>query len=284
MKLLVVTLVVSFGLNAAWAQSSSVSASPTGAGAIAAPVSVAQPTAKKKWSGSAYVGTYASIRSINEGDTINNSSTDYYLEAKRDIGNGQSLGLRVSAVRYSTQDENNDKFLVSDPQIMYRNKIMASTVRLSMPVHEWSREIGRHELRYNGGMDLYESGQLTTSLLLEGRTYAYTKNEDGQLKLRGRNGVGFTYKVNDRFEPFVNALYHTRWFNDGKGNGITTMNTKTDPNNLSRGHWLDVGATTTLASKLKLYTYLTQSRAYDANTEILDKLDTAYNVELMASF
>lgn len=280
-KVLVVASVV-LASTLAFAQSATTSS--TGA-TIATPVATAQPTAKK-WSGSAFVGNWGNLDKAVSGDETNNfSSTDYFVEAKRDIGNNQSLALRVNAIRYATSDENNDKFQVADPQIFYRNKAFQSTVRLSLPVTDYAREVGRHELRYNGGMDLYQAGKFTASLLIEGRAYAYTSDSDGQRRFRTRDGFGFTYDVTDRIQPFFNAQYDVRWANSGRGISLTNINKKSDPKNLARMHWLDLGATFTLVPKtLEMNLYATQVRDADSATELFEQSETDYNVEFMARF
>lgn len=290
------TLIVSAVSLSAMAQSSTstTAASATKAnvletpGAIVTPATVIdQAKMKKKWSGAAYMGNWGGVAAIADGESSDASSSDFFLEAKRDIGNGQSLGLRVSAIRYATSDDNDAKLVPFDPQIMYRNKILASTVRFSIPVHEYSREIGRHELRYNGGMDLYTAGKFTTSLLLEGRAYAYTENPDGQLKYRTRDGFGFEYSVTDRFQPFVNTMVDVRWVNEGRGISLVNVDrvASRDPDNLQHRTWMDVGASIKAVPKvLDIYAYLTQARMFDSNTALLDEQDTSYNIEFLAFF
>lgn len=237
-----------------------------------------------KWSTSAYIGNWGSVTAF-DGGPKNETYTDFYVEQKKDIGNGQSLGVRVHAQMYERSDENTDKVVMADPQIIYRNRRFASTTRLSFPVLDQSRLVGQHELRWNGGADLLKSGRFSATLLLEARGYGYSKDDDGQLMARTRNGVGLTYSVSDRISPFFNALYDVRWSHGGEGTTILNKNDEIDPSNLGRFDWFDLGASMVLVPKhLNFDVYVTQVRAYDSNTAFLSRDDTGYNFELSATF
>lgn len=237
-----------------------------------------------KWSTSAYIGNWGSITAF-DGGPKNQSYTDFFIEQKKDIGKGQSLGLRVHAQQYERSDENSDKIVLADPQVMYRNRRFATTVRFSFPVLDQSRLVGQHELRWNGGIEIVKSGRLSATLLLEARGYVYSRDQDGQLRARTRNGIGLSYVMSDRVSPFFNALHDVRWSHGGEGTTILNKNDETDPKNLGRFDWFDLGTSVVLIPKhLNFDVYVTQVRAFDSNTSFLLKADTGYNFELSASF
>lgn len=272
--------------GAATTSKAQIGATP-GAGSVNAPAAATIKPVPKKWSTSAYVGNWGDIGTITDSKAPKNETfTDVYLEPKRDIGKGQFLALRINGQMYQRGDSTSDKMVMGDPQLIYRNKnAFGSSVRLSAPVLKQSRITGRHELRYNGGTNLYTSGRFSVDLSLEGRAYGYTLDKDGQLMARTRNGVAFGYAVNDRITPYFNALYDVRWNNDGEGTKTSNVDEIANPANLVRKHWFDLGSSFVLAPKLlTLDLYVTQIRDYNANTTFLDKEDTGYNIELSATF
>lgn len=288
-------LLISFGLvlsaanamaqNAADAATinNSMSKNAASTGTLTAPIEKLH-SRPSKWSTSAYIGNWGDITAF-DGGPKNTSFTDIYVEPKKDIGKGQSLGLRINAQQYERGDKDKDKLVIGDPQAIYRNKVFSSSARLSMPVLEHSRLTGRHELRLNGGTDLLKNGRFTTSLLLEARGYGYTRDKDGQLMARTRNGIGLTYEINSYVTPYFNALYDVRWNNSGAGVKLLNVDQKADPSNLVRYDWFDLGATFVLVPKhLNFDAYVTQIRAFDSNTAFLSKEDTGYNFELSATF
>lgn len=64
-----------------------------------------------KWSTSVYIGNWGSITAFDSGPK-NQSFSDFFIEQKKDIGKGQSLGLRVHAQQYERSDENSDKVVL----------------------------------------------------------------------------------------------------------------------------------------------------------------------------
>jgi hypothetical protein len=279
-KMLVIASVI-LSATISFAQSSTSASGST----ISAPVSVAQPT-KKVWSGEFYLGNWGGVRSRNEGSANDSSSTDIYADLRRDIGNGQSLAVRLNAQRYQRDDADGDKLVMADPQLFYRNKnFYSSTLRLSFPVLEHSKETGRYELRYNAGTDLYSAGKFNAALILEARAYAYSENGDGQRSGRTRNGVGMAYALNDIVSPFFNALYDVRWNNSGTGIKSSNVAKTSDPASLERKHYFELGADVTLIPKvLSLMAYVAQERDFDAATELFEQNETEYNLELTAKF
>ena len=281
-SLVLVAVVLSAAV--AHAQSSTVQSAENGS-SISAPVASAQPT-KKVWSGEFFIGNWGALRARTEGSANNESNTDIYADLRRDIGNGQSLAVRLNAQRYERGDDDSDQTVIADPQLFYRNRnFYASTLRLSFPVLEHSRETGRYELRYNAGADLYSAGKFSTALILEARAYAYTKDEDGQRRARTRNGLGLSYTANDIVSPFANLLYDVKWNNGGRGIRVDNVNKESDPSNLVREHYLELGAEFNVIPKTaSLMTYVAQTRDFDSNSELFEQNETEYNVELTVKF
>ncbi|MEK6555829.1 MAG: hypothetical protein AABZ31_11340 [Bdellovibrionota bacterium] len=261
--------------------STSVKAASTGS--LSAPIETLH-IRPSKWSTSAFLGNWGDVGALNGGPK-NQSFTDVYLEPKKDIGHGQSLAFRINAQQYERGDKNKDKMVLGDPQFLYRNKVFSTSARISIPVLEQSRLTGRHEIRLNGGTDLLKLDRFTAGLLLEGRAYAYTKDNDGQLAARARNGVGLTYALSDRVSPYFNALYDIRWANSGSGSTILNVDANVNPENEVRKHWFDLGASFVVIPKhLNFDAYVTQIRDEDSNSDFLAKEDTGYNFELSATF
>ncbi len=289
MKLLILTLTVSFGASAALAQSSTVSAqaaaTSASTGTLAAPSSIIEPIKNpKKWSTTAYYGVYNGVNKVNSGDADSGEAADAFVQLRRDIGNGQKLALRVSGMYNQTDGTREDEWALYDPQFIYSFPIFQSSFRLSMPVSEWSQDIGRIELRYNGGHDMFQSGKFTVSSLVESRAYAYTKEEDGQRSFRNRLGASATYEVNPYFSPYFAAIYEVNNYYHGVGQNIEgNMRDRQEKLDVT---YLDLGAEINVIPKvLNINAYIEQARARSsgADQEIFNEDQTAYNVEFMLS-
>jgi hypothetical protein len=300
MKLLFVTLIVSFGVNAAFAQSttSTSNLSKTDAGTLTAPTSIVDSIQKPtKWSASAFYGMYQSVRSINDGiyDGVQNSkgefrgnnsgiAADAYVQVRRDIGNGQKLALRVSGMQNQTDFRRNDEWSLWDPQILYSFPVFASTLRLSFPVSEWSQDIGRWELRYNGGNDILQAGKFTLSSLVEARAYAYTVEEDGQRSYRARAGGSANYEISQYFEPYFSALYEWNGFYHGLGQNIEGE--MVDRQELLEITHLYLGAVINPIPKfLSINAYIEDARARSRGVDknLFDEEHSIYNLEFSIS-
>lgn len=295
MKLLVVTLLVSFGVNAAWAQGSTAESSTTvgsaNTGTIAAPASLIEPIKKaKKWTGTAYYGIYNDVSAVNRGDQDagnggQGAMADAFVQVRRDIGNGQKLALRINAMYNQMDDSKQSEWEMYDTQFLYSFPIFASTLRLSIPTSKWGKEIGRHELRYNGGNDMLQAGKFTLSSIVEARAYAYTKEEDGQRSVRGRLGASGAYEVNKYFTPYLAGIYEVNKYYHGTGMNIVGNPTK-DRQEKVDITYLDLGAEFNVIPKLlHINAYIEQARARSnsADQELFNEDQTAYNVEFTLS-
>lgn len=275
--------------SVALAQSSSATisseAASSSAGAIAAPISVAAPAQAKKWSAMAYYGAYSDVSVVNRQDEVQeNYQADAFVQVRRDIGNGQKLAFRVNAMRNQTDATKTDEWALFDPQFIYSFPVFASSLRLNLPVSEWSREVGRLELRYNGGNDLYKSGAFTLSSSVEGRAYSYYKEEDGQRSWRGRLGATAMYEVNSVFSPYVAAIHE--WNKYYHGLGVNIEGTLRDRDEMVRIAYLDVGAEFNVIPKvLNINAYVEQARVgnISADKNLLAEDQSAYNIEFTLS-
>ncbi|MEK6555405.1 MAG: hypothetical protein AABZ31_09205, partial [Bdellovibrionota bacterium] len=248
-KMLVIASVI-LSSTIAFAQSSSTSAATSASsGTIAAPATIIEPIKNpSKWSTSLYYGAYSDLNKANYGEVEDNYAADAFVQVRRDIGNGQKLALRVNAMRNQTDRTQTDEWDLFDPQFLYSFPVFASTLRLSLPVSDWSQDIGRYELRYNGGHDMFQSGKFTVSSLVEARAYAYTEEEDGQRAWRGRLGASAIYEINKYVSPYVAALYQA----DGNyhGTGLTLDGRMSDKKERVDSTLLDLGAEINIIPKV----------------------------------
>jgi hypothetical protein len=287
MKKFLLTASVVIAANVAMAQS----APATGASvsATAAPAK----SWRDKMSFEAYYGVWGGVNAVNRGNNSGNG-VDMYVQALRDIGKGQKLGLRVSGAQNQTNELANDKYetRLIDPQIMYKNPLNASTVRLSMPVTEVSREIGRYELRYNGGQDIVDAGRFTVGIGEELRGYAYSRDDAGQRFARARAILSPAYKLSDRLSVFSNMIYDVRWNKSGRGftyldagADINDASTKSNPRNLDRRANLEAGfSITAIPDVLSVDAYVSQLQRVDDNNtawKLFNEESTGYNLEFM---
>lgn len=259
--------------------------SPAGEGSLAAPGTILEPVKRfKDWTGAVFYSPYSGFQTVNRGEAADNYVADAFVQARRDIGGGQRMALRVNAHRNQTDADQNDEWALGDPQLIYTNPFFASTFRLSFPVMEWSQDIGRYELRYNGGWDIAKQGRMTVSGLTEARGYAYTEQNDGQRAWRGRLGASAMYEINSIVSPYVVALYQI----DGNygGEGLEVEGGMGNPASRVDKTIVDLGAEVNLIPKvLHLNAFIEQERRRDAGAdkELFAEADSTYYLEFTLS-
>ncbi len=261
----------------------------TSGGTIMAPNNTGTKSWRHKMKFQGYYGTWGTVENVNRGDNSGNG-VDMYAQAARDIGKGQTLALRVSAVQNQSNENPTDKYetVLADPQIIYKNPYYQSAVRLSFPVMETSRDSGRYELRYNGGVDVVDTGRFTLGLGQEARAYGYTQDQSGQRLARARLLVSPTYKFNDRLSTLTNIVYDVRWNHPGVGYGyleggnVDDPSTKKNPRNLDRRANLELGLSiNAIPGVLLIEPYVSQIQRVDSGDAwtFLNEKTTGYNLE-----
>ena len=289
-KMLVIASVI-LSATISFAQSSTVSASnsasTTGAGTLAAPSTIVEPIKKaSKWSSSLFYAPYAGLTDANRGDANDSYATDAFVQVRRDIGNGQKLALRVNGAYNSTDATRNDEWALMDPQFLYSFPVFASTLRLSLPVSDFSQDVGKYELRYNGGNDLFQSGKFTVTSLVEGRVYTYTEEEDGQRSTRARLGASAIYEINSFISPYVLAFYQSDSYFHGAGQASQKGKKLANPESRIDTTVVDAGAEMNLIPKtLHLNAYVEQERRRDvgADKQLFAESDSSYYLEFTLS-
>lgn len=262
----------------------------TSGGTIIAPNKLETTSWRNKMKFEAYYGVWGTVDDVNKGDNSGNG-VDLYAQAARDIGKGQTLALRVSGAQNQSNENPREKYetVLTDPQVIYKNPFYGSSLRLSFPVMETSRESGRHELRYNGGVDVVDTGRFTVGLGQEIRAYAYTQDQSGQRMARGRVYASPSYKFNDRIATLTNVIYDVRWHHQGEGYqfldpsaNVDDVSTKSNPRNLDRRANLDLGLSiNAIPGVLLIEPYVSQIQRVDSGTAwtFLNPDTTGYNVE-----
>jgi hypothetical protein len=258
-------------------------------GSVNAPLATPTSSWRKKLKFEAYYGVWGGVADVNDGNNSGNG-VDMYVQALRDIGKGQSLGLRVNGSQNQT-NETTDAYetRISDPQIMYKNPFFHSTLRLSLPVSEVSREIGRYELRYNGGTDLVDAGRFTVGGGLEARAYAYSQDASGQRYARYRAIASPSYKVFDQLSIISAAIYDVKFNKNGEGYGFLDPSAdvgagagKKARRATDRRAVIDLGLSIQAIPKILLIEpYIEQDHGLDSAdaVKLFNEDNTSYNVE-----
>lgn len=261
-------------------------------GSINAPLATPVSSWRNKMKFQAYYGVWGGVADVNDGNNSGNG-VDIYVQAMRDIGKGQALGLRVNAAQNQT-NETADAYetRLVDPQIMYKNPFFHSTLRLSLPASEVSREIGRYELRYNGGGDLVDAGRFTLGYGAEARAYAYTKDEAGQRYARYRAILSPAFKVADKLSIISAAIYDVKFNHNGEGYGYMDPSADVDAGTgkkarraTDRRAVLDLGLSIAASKNLLIEPYIEQDHGIDSDTavKLFNEDNTSYNLEITLS-
>lgn len=290
MKKLVLSLALIGAANVAFATTTSTTVAPNASAVTALPSGSTSTTAEaagtkaKKWSATAYASSVLGRVQAAEGDTSKNWG-DLYVQATRDIGKGQSIGFRPVWLRNQTLSDRDDEIAFFDPYILYSNKNWyGSTFRTNIPMGEWSRKIGRHEIRHDMGIDLAKFGKFTVSYAQAARVYFYSKEKDGQRSYRWEGDLGLTYTVNDKIAPFIVGKYESNWYNSGNQRGFD-MKVNKNPENVRGDYMLELGVGLTPVKGVWIepsLSYSRDSRRRDAIDLFNDK-DTAYELEISIS-
>lgn len=261
----------------------------TSGGTIMAPNNMGTKSWRNKMKFQAYYGVWGDVGAVNYGDYSGNG-VDLFVQAARDIGKGQSIALRVNGAQNQSNENPRDQYetVLADPQVIYKNPYYGSALRLSFPVMETSRDSGRHELRYNGGADVVDTGKFTIGVGQEVRAYGYTEDQSGQRMARGRFIVSPSYKFSDRLATLTNVVYDVRWNHQGQGYGyleggnVDDVTTKKDPRNLDRRANLELGLSiNAIPGVLLIEPYVSQLQRVDGDDAwtFLNPDTTGYNLE-----
>jgi isopentenyldiphosphate isomerase len=293
-KIIVSLLATTFATYTYAATTTATSVAPTSGATISAPVTAVAPAAKK------VTLSYIAENSVdmapaNRGETGDNLESQQHVGIKYDLGNNRTIQFRQYFHYNMTDATKTDEWAMGDHVFQFV-QAKAATVgaaevsaiaRLYLPGTEYTREVGKYELRLTPMATQQITGKLKTEYVLGTRFYAYSGDESGQRGLRVLPAVELQYQANKVFSPFVAAFTDNSWYHTGSGIALYgsragTLGNAPDNTNI---FYTDIGTEIALAEKVALKVYvetganLRSNKNYDPREED----NNAYNLELSAS-
>lgn len=285
MKNAVLGMVLLGAANMAFAATTSTSVSDVVAPAEAS-VSTSAAAVKateSQWSGSVFGSMIIGTSGANRGDVANSTSGDAYVQFKRRLDADRSIALRGVFLRA----EGSEALAFYDPYVLFTfSPFMGSTIRTNIPMSAWSREIGRHELRYDGVLELAKAGKATLSWATNPRAYGYSQNRDGQVSFRWQNDVALSYELNEKALAYFEVGYEARWYHSGKGQGFEDFNSDKAAKDAASKRFmrlLEVGFEFTPVEGVWVAPYVAQGNIRGTQFELFNDDELNYMLEVSAS-
>jgi hypothetical protein len=258
---------------------------------VQAPASAVKAKKPSKWSASAYASMVMSESDRISGNEIN-SHGDRYVEVGRDIGKGQKVSIRPIWLENQTYDDRKTETTYFDTYLLYSySKFYGATVRTNIPTGEWSRLVGRHELRFDTAADLLKSGKFTLTWAQTARRYWFTADSAGQRTWRWENDLIGAYAFNDKFTVFAAPKYEANWRADGNPIGtdlkraVSKPGEDANPQNFDGGLSLEIGFDYTPVKNVTIEPSINHSRDIRSTeaVKLFSEKATSYELEATLS-
>lgn len=166
--------------------------------------------------------TSTEARAANRGDNSR-------FKAEQHIGIGFSLSdTRKIQFRqyflYNMSDYRKDnEWDLGDHAIQYTdsrafiigNDPGSFMARFYLPGSDYSRRVGKYELRLNGEYEQFLRNRFSLAYILNTRFYAHSDRADGQPAFRVFPALYLNYNLNPHFTPFIGAYTEHTWRHTG---------------------------------------------------------------------
>lgn len=227
---------------------------------------------------SKYSASYVAESEVDAQAANHNNYDGFYsnqhLGLGYDLGDAKKIQYRQYFHYNMTDRTRTDEWGLGDHVFQYTDasavKIadadMVFNARLYMPGAEWTRTVGKYELRLSESVTQKLSSKANLDYSLETRFYAFSGNNDGQLGFRMLPAVEINYKANKYLTPYAMAYTAHSWAHSGSGPTLYMKSGEvTNPQNYSEKFLTDLGAVVAVNKNVSLNLYVETAKNLKSN-------------------
>lgn len=253
--------------------------------------------AKSKITPSYVAENYVGARAVNIGN-YDDFTSQQHVGLAYDLGNDRKVQYRQYFHYNMTDRKVTDEWAIGDHVFQYTDatalKIadadMLFYARVYMPGAEWTREVGKYELRLFEGVTQELGAKTTIDYGLNTRFYSYSGDNDGQKGLRVLPAIQVAYQVNNSFSPYIGMYTDHNWSHTGSGPALYLGNAgvSRNPANYAEALYTDIGANVAVNKNVKLNIYLENEKPTSSNRDnvkydLFEDANNYYGLDLSVS-